>query len=225
MNKNNRLKDDCLTSVNSAVWASIFLSSVMSFSAMATIPDESPKELLQKVPAAAQVCLSCHGVNGEGLGVAGPRLAGLSSEYIATQVSHFQTGSRQNPTMMAMAMTVQGDNIKVVSDFFASKPVTAIKLQYRGDKVVIDDIGEKLAYQGDWQRDIPACTSCHGPSGIGAGQFPRLAGQEPTYFKNQLLAWQTGTRTGDADNMMGNIAKKLTAAEIDALTQYFSAQK
>lgn len=225
MDTKNRLKDDCLTSVNSAVLSSIFFCSVMSFSVMANIPDESPKELLQTVPAAAQVCLSCHGVNGEGLGVVGPRLAGLSSEYIAAQVSHFQTGSRQNPTMMAMAMTVQGDNIKVVSDFFAAKPVAEIKLQYRGDKVVIDDIGEKLAYQGDWQRDIPACTSCHGPSGIGAGQFPRLAGQEPTYLKNQLLAWQSGTRKGDVDNMMGSIAKKLTAAEIDALTQYFSAQK
>ncbi|WP_228768571.1 c-type cytochrome [Shewanella sp. TC10] len=225
MNKNNRLKDGYLMSINAAVLGSALLSGVLSFGVMANIPEQSPKELLQTVPAPAQVCLSCHGVHGEGLGVAGPRLAGLSSEYIAEQVSHFQTGKRQNPTMMAMAMTVQGDNIKLVSDFFAAKPVAEIKLQYRGDKVDITDIGEKLAFQGDWERDIPACTSCHGPSGIGAGQFPRLAGQEPTYLKNQLLAWQSGARTGDADNMMGSIAKKLTASEIDALTQYFSAQK
>ncbi|ARD20976.1 c-type cytochrome [Shewanella japonica] len=208
----------------SRLWTAL-IGSTLSLSVSASIPEASPKELLETVPAAAQVCLSCHGVNGEGLGVAGPRLAGLSSEYMAQQLSHFQSGKRQNSTMMAMAMTVQGDTIKLVSDFFAAKPVAAISLQYRGDKVVISDIGEKLAFQGDWEREIPACTSCHGPSGIGAGQFPRLAGQEPSYFKNQLLAWQKGTRTGDVDNMMGNIAKKLTAAEIDALTQYFSAQK
>jgi hypothetical protein len=37
-----------------------------------------------------------------------------------------------------------------------------------------------------------------------------------------LLAWQDGSRTGDADNMMGNIALKLTAAEIDGLSQFFA---
>nr|WP_144214511.1 c-type cytochrome [Shewanella donghaensis] len=197
---------------------------VTSSTALASIPAQSPKELLQSIPAQAQVCVSCHGVNGEGLGVAGPKLAGLSSEYIANQLTLFQIGSRQNPTMMAMAATVQGDAIKLVSDYFAAKPVKEITLQYRGDKVVITDVAEKLAYQGDWSRDIPACTSCHGPSGIGAENFPRLAGQEPTYLKNQLLAWQNGTRKGDVDNMMGNIANKLTAEEINALSQYFSAQ-
>ena len=197
---------------------------VTSSSAVANIPAQSPKELLETVPTQAQVCLTCHGVNGEGLGVIGPRLAGLSSEYIASQLTHFQMGSRQNPTMMAMSATVQGDAIKLVADFFAAKPVTQLKLQYRGDKVVISDVAEKLAYQGDWSRDIPACTSCHGPSGIGADNFPRIAGQEPTYLKNQLLAWQNGTRKGDIDNMMGSIASKLTAEEIDALAQYFSAQ-
>ncbi|MEZ9538270.1 cytochrome c [Shewanella sp. 10N.286.51.B8] len=193
--------------------------------AIADIPAQSPKELLQTVPTQAQVCLTCHGVNGEGLGVIGPRLAGLSSEYIASQLVNFQMGNRQSPTMSAMAATVQGDAIQVVADFFAAKTVAEIPLQYRGDKVEITDTAEKLAYQGDWGRDIPACTSCHGPSGIGAANFPRLAGQEPSYLKNQLLAWQNGTRKGDVDNMMANIAAKLTADEIDALSAYFSALK
>jgi cytochrome c553 len=64
--------------------------------------------------------------------------------------------------------------------------------------------------------------SCHGPSAVGGGQFPRLAGQQASYLKTQLLAWQEGSRTGDADNMMGNIALKLTAAEIDGLSQFFA---
>ena len=100
-----------------------------------------------------------------------------------------------------------------------------IDLHYRGDKVVIADPAEKIAYQGDWSRDLPACFSCHGPSGVGAEQFPRLAGQQASYLKTQLEAWQSGTRKGDADNMMGNVASKLTAAEIDQLAQYFASLK
>ena len=176
----------------------------------------------QAIPAAAQLCTSCHGVQGQGMGITGPRLAGLSAEYINNQLKLFHTGNRQNPTMLAMAATVQGDNIGVVSEYFSQQPVTDIPLQFRGDKVAISDPFEALAFQGDWSRVIPACTSCHGPSGIGGGQFPRLAGQEVGYLKTQLLSWQNGTRKGDVDNMMGNIAVKLTAAEIDGLSEFFA---
>ncbi|MCT8987823.1 c-type cytochrome [Shewanella phaeophyticola] len=176
----------------------------------------------QAIPAAAQLCTSCHGAQGQGMGVIDPRLAGLSAEYINNQLTLFQTGKRQNPTMLAMAATVQGDNIAVVSEYFSQQPVADIPLQFRGDKVVISDPFEALAFQGDWSRVIPACTSCHDSSGVGGGQFPRLAGQEVSYLKTQLLSWQNGTRKGDVDNMMGNIAVKLTAAEIDGLSEFFA---
>ncbi len=176
----------------------------------------------QAIPAAAQLCTSCHGAQGQGMGIVGPRLAGLSAEYINNQLTLFQTGKRQNPTMLAMAATVQGDNIALVSEYFSQQAVADIPLQFRGDKVVISDPFEALAFQGDWSRVIPACTSCHGPSGVGGGQFPRLAGQEVSYLKTQLLSWQNGTRKGDVDNMMGNIAVKLTAAEIDGLSKFFA---
>ncbi|WP_164839250.1 c-type cytochrome [Shewanella livingstonensis] len=177
------------------------------------------------MPAVAQLCTSCHGAQGQGIDIIGPRLAGLSAEYIANQLTLFHAGKRQNPTMLAMAATVQGDNIAVVSQYFSQQAVADIPLQFRGDKVVISHPFEALAFQGDWSRTIPACTSCHGPSGVGGGQFPRLAGQQASYLKTQLLAWQNGTRSGDVDNMMGNIALKLTAAEIDGLSQYFANLK
>jgi len=173
-------------------------------------------------PAAALLCASCHGAKGQGIDIIGPRLVGLSAEYISNQLKLFHANKRQNPTMLAMAATVQGDNIAVVADYFSQQPVDDIKLQFRGDKVAISDPFEALAFQGDWSRTLPACTSCHGPSGIGGGQFPRLAGQQASYLKTQLLAWQDGTRSGDADNMMGHVALKLTAAEIDGLSQFFA---
>ncbi|MBB1382354.1 c-type cytochrome [Shewanella sp. SR41-2] len=199
-----------------AALAGITMLTVMTAEAAETTSPQLP------VPAAAQLCTSCHGAQGQGIDIIGPRLAGLSADYISNQLALFHAGKRQNPTMLAMAATVQGNNIAVVAQYFSQQPVADIPLQFRGDKVGISDPFETLAFQGDWSRTIPACVSCHGPSAVGGGQFPRLAGQQASYLKTQLLAWQEGSRTGDADNMMGNIALKLTAAEIDGLSQFFA---
>ncbi|MCK8044950.1 c-type cytochrome [Shewanella sp. 1CM18E] len=177
------------------------------------------------MPPAAALCGSCHGPQGQGVEPLGPMLAGLSSDYIAKQITLFQTGKRQNATMAPMAMTLQGPSIKEVADYFAAQPATIITPHLRGEKVSYTDPTERLVYQGDWQRIIPACVTCHGPSGLGVGDFPRLAGQQASYIKNQLIAWQQGTRGGDQDAVMGTIAGKLTAAEIEALAQYFSTLK
>ncbi|MGL4473782.1 MAG: c-type cytochrome, partial [Shewanella sp.] len=152
-------------------------------------------------------------------------LAGLSSEYISLQLQHFQAGVRQNPTMTAMAMTLQGDGIEQVANYFSAKPDTDVKPLIRGQQVVFSDDIQRLANQGDWSRGIPACVTCHGPSALGGGLFPRLANQQASYIKSQLLAWQSGTRKGDVDGMMANVANKLTAAEIDALANYFANLK
>lgn len=177
------------------------------------------------MPPAAQLCASCHGPTGQGVEPLGPRLAGLSADYIGQQLKLFQTGMRQNAAMVPMSMTVQGEAIDQVAQYFASQEVAAVTPHLRGELVYYSDPTAKLVYQGDWDRLIPACVTCHGPSALGGGQFPRLAGQQASYIKTQLQAWQAGTRKGDADAMMGSIATKLTAAEIDALAKYFAEIK
>lgn len=185
----------------------------------------SGKQLMEIIPQPAQVCVSCHGIEGEGVESLGPRLAGLSKDYITVQLQHFQAGARQNATMLPMAMTLQGDGIEQVASYFSAKPVNDVKPVIRGEQVVISDDTARLAYQGDWSRGLPACVTCHGPSALGDGLFPRLAGQQASYIKTQLLAWQAGTRKGDVDGMMASVANKLTAAEVDALANYFANLK
>ncbi|MCU8043475.1 MULTISPECIES: c-type cytochrome [unclassified Shewanella] len=194
-------------------------------SGYAAAAEPSDKQSMNVMPQAAQLCVSCHGAGGEGIEPLGPRLAGLSKEYISTQLQHFQAGVRQNATMMPMAMTLQGDGIEQVSSYFSVKPANDVKPVIRGEQVVFNDDTARLAYQGDWSRGLPACVTCHGPSALGGGLFPRLAGQQASYIKTQLLAWQSGTRKGDVDGMMGSVANKLTVAEIDALANYFANLK
>lgn len=176
-------------------------------------------------PPQAALCSSCHGAEGQGVEPIGPRLAGLPSNYIVEQIKLFQTGKRQNATMQPMAMTIQGDAIETVAKYFSAFKVPEVKPHLRGEKVVYSDPAEKLAYQGDWTRTVPACVTCHGPSGLGVGEFPRLAGQQASYIKDQLVAWQKGTRSGDPDGVMSTIANKLTSTEVDELAKYFAEIK
>ncbi|ARU90773.1 c-type cytochrome [Pseudomonas sp. M30-35] len=176
-----------------------------------------------EVPEAAQSCVICHGAQGQGT-TQGPKLAGLSSSYMNAQIEHFISGDRKNVIMTLMAQSLVDLNVRQQAlDYYATQG-TAPKLHKRGD--VLNQSGaEKLYYQGDLHRSLPACYSCHGPSAVGGGLFPRLAGQQSSYLKDQLIAWQNKERSGDPDNTMGHIASKLKDSEIQALADYLSAIK
>lgn len=106
------------------------------------------------MPPQAALCGSCHGPQGQGVEPLGPRLAGLSSQYIQQQIKLFQAGTRQNATMMPMAMTLQGDEvIGQVANYFSAQSVAEVKPKLRGEQVVFADPTEKLVYQGDWDPE------------------------------------------------------------------------
>lgn len=66
------------------------------------------------------------------------------------------------------------------------------------------------------------CTTCHGISGQGFRGYypiPRLAGQQPDYIKNQLLAFTQGRRKNP---IMFSVAHVLSPAMLSALADYFN---
>ncbi|WP_010489646.1 c-type cytochrome [Pseudomonas sp. S9] len=174
-----------------------------------------------EVPEAAQSCVVCHGAQGQGTSQ-GPKLAGLTSLYMNAQIEHFISGERKNVVMTLMAESLVDLNVRQQALAYYAEQGTAPELQKRGDALVQSG-AEKLYYQGDPHRSLPACYSCHGPSAVGGGPFPRLAGQQSSYLKDQLVAWQKKQRSGDPDNTMGHIASKLKDSEIQALADYLSA--
>ena len=62
----------------------------------------------------------------------------------------------------------------------------------------------------DLQAKVAYCETCHGASGRGFRGYypiPRLAGQQPEYFENQLRAFTERRRT---NNIMFNVAHRRT---------------
>jgi cytochrome c553 len=75
--------------------------------------------------------------------------------------------------------------------------------------------------QRDLQAKIDYCKTCHGVSGQGyrgAFPMPRLAGQQPEYFENQLRAFIERRRTNP---VMFNVAHVLSPSMVAALAAHF----
>lgn len=171
----------------------------------------------------APPCQSCHGKDGGGQAQAGyPRLAGLNAAYLHKQLDDYASGERENGVMKPVASALSKDERKAVAQYYSNLSVpTADNDQSAEDNTA----GEALATRGDWDDEVPACESCHGPGGVGVGEhFPPLAGQSANYIRSQLQAWQSGDRHNDPQGLMMHVAKALDDDDIDAVAEWFAAQ-
>lgn len=204
--------------MNVSRWA---LTGLLLASSLQASADSSQVYTKGGTNPAAMACATCHGAEGEGLSAAGfPRLAGLSAEYMKKQLADYVSGDRINPIMQPIAVALSAAEVNAVTDMLANKPFPKFEKIGRAGKA--QTLGETLALRGAWERNIPECVACHGPSGIGVGDaFPPLAGQSAQYLTSQLNAWRQGIRKNDPNDLMGHIARKLSDAEIQAVTAYF----
>lgn len=163
-------------------------------------------------------CASCHGANGEGaLNI--PRLAGLDAGYIERQLFDYRSGRRRNEIMSIVARSLEPREIGLLARHYARlSPGSTARPELGGQLLR----GQQLALAGDQSRELPACFSCHGPSGFGVGRFPALAAQHPAYTATQLNAFASGDRDTDPAALMRNIAQKLDTLDRRSVSDYLS---
>ena len=167
---------------------------------------------------AGQVCAACHG--DKGLSQTNiPSLAGQSPYAIYKQLHDYRTGARSHPQMTPVAKQLTPADLASTAAYFAaaSKQYAAIG----GRDLIGEPNIERLAYEGDSRRRIPACLSCH-LNGVGGPiETPVIIGQNRDYMLAQLNAYASGQRKNDVYGRMRDIAKKLTPQERAELARYF----
>jgi len=167
--------------------------------------------------AKTALCSTCHGADGNSVNPIWPSLAGQNPGYIAKQLRNFKAGSRQDPTMSPMALTVADTDIEDIAAYFASqtrKPASA--------PAEVVELGQRLYRGGNTEAGLSACIACHGPKGAGnppAG-FPAIAGQNAAYIAKALQDFRAGNRTNDPNKMMRDVAARMTEDEIKAVAGY-----
>lgn len=162
-------------------------------------------------------CMACHTADGNSVITIYPKLAGQHADYIVKQLKEFKSGARKNAIMAGMVAALSEQDMKDLAAYYESQQITDGTTP---ENVV--SVAKSLYQGGDMERNIAACIACHGPRGNGSGlaKFPKIASQNADYIAIQLKAFRSGERANDPSGMMGDTAKKLTDAEIDALSKY-----
>ena len=173
------------------------------------------------ITLAQQVCSSCHGVTGNSVSPAFPKLAGQQREYLVAQLAEFKSHSRSNPAgtqYMWGFSNLSPGQVQGLADYFSSQaptlgPAGNAALEAEGRRIFIDGIPDK---------GVAMCSACHGPKGEGNAAFPRLAGQHADYVAKQLVIFQR-TDQRPLGAAMKQITHELSDHQIQALAVFLQS--
>ena len=184
----------------------------------ASVPDTMAQRVL--------ACTVCHGREGRATSSGYfPRIAGKPAGYLFNQLKNIQEGRRQNAAMAALLHTLSDDYLQDIARHFAGLDLPYPPPQRHDAPAAVLQRGEALVRQGDPQRQIPACSACHGAAMTGVSPaIPGLLGLPRDYVLGQLGAWQTGLRHAAEPDCMAQIARALSVADVSAVATWLASQ-
>jgi cytochrome c553 len=163
------------------------------------------------------MCSSCHGKDGLPPTHRWPAVAGQLESYTYKMLLDYQSGARSEDNraniMTAVADLMSEQDMSDIAAFYASLPAPTLAHQSV----------PALVTEGDKDRLITACASCHGLSGQGGIKgTPAIAGQTAETLKRALQMYRSGNRDSDLYSVMRQASQRLTSSEIDSLANYYS---
>ncbi|MEZ5451557.1 MAG: c-type cytochrome [Thiothrix sp.] len=179
------------------------------------------------------MCASCHGAAGIAPTGNWPQVAGQKADYTYKMLLDYQSGLRsednRSKLMLAAVEPMSQQDMADVAAYYASLPapesVSGENQSVAADAQDAHASAEELVRKGDSKRLITACASCHGVRGQGGKKAAAaLAGQNPKAFIRTMQLYKSGQRDNDVNQVMSQIARKLTDAEINLLATYYQTQ-
>jgi cytochrome c553 len=201
------------------LWIALLL---MGLPLVAAAQQPPPDEMAQRL----RPCTTCHGPEGRATNSGyWPRIAGKPAGYLYNQLVHFRDGRRRNATMERLLEPLSDDYLREIAGYFGALELPYPPPQTRAAPPELLERGARLVRQGDPARELPACNACHGERMTGVlPSMPGLVGLPRDYLVAQLGAWRTGQRQARAPDCMETVARRLDAADIEAVTTWLSAQ-
>ena len=175
--------------------------------------------------AKAATCVACHGVDGNSAVPTFPKLSGLGHKYLLKQMQDIRDGRRPVALMAGQVDNMTDQDLSDIAAFYDAQPRSGGSAD--PDKV---SLGRKVYLGGIAERQVPACSGCHSPTGNGNGPagYPGLAGQHADYVAAQLKMFRKGyedpagrTNGGEA-KIMRTTAFRMSDMEIEAVASYIA---
>ena len=158
-------------------------------------------------------CTMCHGARGLSQADT-PNLAGQYPVTIYKELVDFKTGARVSAIMAPLVTDLSDADMRDLAAYYAYLPRIISSGPAAGEPPRIVASGAPL-------RGIAPCGACHGEVDSKASAA-WLEGQPVIYLHTQLEAFATGARHNDIGEQMRNVARGMTAAEIDAASGYYA---
>jgi cytochrome c553 len=159
----------------------------------------------------AEVCVACHGPNGNSTQPQYPILAAQTARYVYMQLRDFKEGRRKDPQMEPFAANLSREDMLDLGAFFAAQKI--VPAQFNADPA--------KAARGQAKAAETLCTMCHLGGFMGQNEVPRIAGQHYDYIVKQLSDFKARRRTNDAGTMT-SVARTLSDQDIDDLGHYLA---
>lgn len=175
------------------------------------------------VTLAQQVCSNCHGLSGNSTSPNFPNLAAQPATYLQSQLREFRGHQRQDPAgfeyMWGLSRHLTDAQIEGLADYYSKQKLRTSPGVTNAQQ---QPEGQAIFEHGMPDRQVPACSGCHGARGEGNGQFPRLAGQHADYLIKQLGVFQ---RTDQRPNgaVMRVVAHGLDAQAMASVAGYLQS--
>jgi cytochrome c553 len=152
----------------------------------------------------ANMCRTCHGIDGYAAIPIAPHIGGEPEEYIEAQLMAYKTGQREHEMMSVVTASLTAQQISDVAAWYGAHEAVG------------------TLPEGVRAEDAPqACVSCHGVNGISQLlDAPNLAGETNIYIDTQLKAFKRGKRQHD---VMSEVAAALSDAEIREIADWYAA--
>ncbi|MDB5915754.1 MAG: hypothetical protein JWP22_4429 [Ramlibacter sp.] len=170
---------------------------------------------------ATAACFRCHGLQGEGdRASAAPRLARLDAHYLARQMRDYAADTRPSGVMATIARQLPASDYQSVGLYYAGQTVPAAGARKPASDPLLLQQGAVLYALGAPDRGIAACASCHGPDRKGFNPVYPGVVQPAAYVDLQLRLWRQRLRRNDPHDLMGEVARRMTDADIRAAAAF-----
>jgi len=172
---------------------------------------------------ATTICAACHAADGNSGIATYPKLAGQAAAYTYGQTMAIKDGTRSHGAagvMKPIVMNLSEQDMHNVAAYYNKQQPKSGETSPKEEP----ELGAKIYRGGIADKKVPACMSCHGPSGAGIpgggtdiAAYPRLGGQHKSYVIDQMKFYKSGQR---ANAIMADIAGRMSDAEVNAVANF-----
>ena len=125
-------------------------------------------------PPQLELCVACHGPQGNSQIPQFPSLAGQPKLFLENQMVIIREGLRDIPQMKGLLDGMKDSEIVVLATYFSSQ--TPVR------PAAVSPLDAETYQRGQTLARAMLCGTCHLPDYSGRQQIPRLAGQQETFL-------------------------------------------